>query len=190
MRHLMERDSSWAKEPTSNCEGEHVLKGIAIKTISRFNDERGSLAELIRMDWKDILNEDHIVQANFATSYPGIIKAWHRHLRGQTDYFIVLKGAMKICAYSEEKKELTEIVSTGQDLQVVRIPGNYWHGYKVFGDEIAFLLYFTTRLYDYKDPDEERRLWNDQRIIPVSINGKKDDPRTGKPWNWLAEPYK
>jgi dTDP-4-dehydrorhamnose 3,5-epimerase len=167
-----------------------MLKGINIKPLKRFNDERGSFTELIRQDWKDILNEDRFVQANFSISYPGIIRAWHRHLRGQIDYFLVLKGALKICAYDEETKELDEIVSTGQTPQIVRVPGHYWHGFKVISNETAWLLYFTTKLYNYDDPDEERRPWNDETLIPELINGKKDEPRVGRQWNWLAVSYK
>lgn len=167
-----------------------MLKGIIIKPLKRFNDERGSFTELMRQDWRDILNEDRVVQANFSISYPGVIRAWHRHLRGQIDYFLVLKGALKICAYDQETKELNEVVSTGQAPQIVRVPGHYWHGFKVISNETAWLLYFTTNLYNYDDPDEERRPWNDETLIPESINGKKDDPRVGKQWNWLAISYK
>jgi len=167
-----------------------LLKGIIIKPLKRFSDERGFFTELMREDWKNLLNEDRFVQANLSVSYPSIIRAWHRHLRGQTDYFIVLKGALKICAYDEETKELDEIVSTSQDLQIVRVPGHYWHGFKVVSNETAWLLYFTTKLYDYKNPDEERRAWNDQTLIPRSINGKRDDPRVGKPWNWNYPPHR
>jgi len=163
---------------------------MVIKQLKRFNDERGFFAELMREDWKDLLNKDCFVQANLSISYPNIIRAWHRHLRGQTDYFVVLKGALKICVYDEETKELDEIISTSQDLQIVRVPGRYWHGFKVVSNETAWLLYFTTKLYDYKNPDEERRAWNDQTLIPRFINGKKDDPRVGKPWDWFAIPYK
>ena len=167
-----------------------MLKGIIVKPLKRFFDERGSFTELMRTDWKEILGEDKIVQANFSVSYPEIVRAWHRHLRGQVDYFLVLKGALKICAYEDESQELDEIISTSQNLQIVRIPGHYWHGFKVIGNETAFLLYFTNRLYDYKNPDEERRPWNDPTITPKIINGKKDDPRVGKPWNWFHAPYK
>ena len=167
-----------------------MLKGIIIKPLERFNDERGSFTELMRQDWRDILNEDRVVQANFSISYPGVVRAWHRHLRGQIDYFLVLKGALKICAYDQETKELNEVVSTGQAPQIVRVPGHYWHGFKVISNETAWLLYFTTKLYNYDDPDEERRPWNDETLIPESINGKKDDPRVGKQWNWLAISYK
>lgn len=167
-----------------------MLKGISIKPLKRFNDERGSFTELMRQDWKSILNGDRFAQANLSISYPGIVRAWHRHRKGQTDYFVVLKGGLKICAYDEETKELDEVISTGQDRQVVRIPGHYWHGFKVLGNETSWLVYFTTKLYDYDDPDEERRLWNDKTIIPKSINGNRGDPRTGKPWDWNYLPCK
>jgi dTDP-4-dehydrorhamnose 3,5-epimerase len=167
-----------------------MLKGITLKPLKRACDERGCFTEIMRQDWKDLLGQDQLVQTNSSITYPGIIRAWHRHNRGQTDYFIVLKGALKICAYDEETKELDEIISTGLDLQVLRMPGHYWHGFKAVGNETALLVYFTTKLYDYQNPDEERRPWNDQKIVPKLINGKKDDPRTGKPWDWNLSPHK
>jgi dTDP-4-dehydrorhamnose 3,5-epimerase len=167
-----------------------MLKGITLKPLKRACDERGCFTEIMRQDWKDLLGQDQPVQTNSSITYPGIIRAWHRHNRGQTDYFIVLKGALKICAYDEETKELDEIISTGLDLQVLRMPGHYWHGFKAVGNETALLIYFTTKLYDYQNPDEERRPWNDPKILPKLINGKKDDPRTGKPWDWNLSPHK
>jgi dTDP-4-dehydrorhamnose 3,5-epimerase len=167
-----------------------MLKGIMLKPLNRVCDERGCFIEIMRQDWKDFLGQDQFLQANFSSTYPGIIRAWHRHDRGQIDCFIVLKGALKICGYDEKTKELDEIVSTGLNLQVLRMPGHYWHGFKAVGDETAFLIYFTTNLYDYNNPDEERRPWNDPKIIPKLINGRKDDPRTGRPWDWNLPPHK
>lgn len=161
-----------------------MLEGITIKPLKRMNDERGAFTELLRQDWKDLLDKEFPVQANFSVTYPGTIRAWHRHARGQTDYMIVTKGSLKICIYDEETGKLDEVISSGQDLQAVRVPGHYWHGFKALGNETAFLVYFTTRLYDYHDPDEERRPWDDPTIKPKSINDKKDDPRVQKPWNW------
>lgn len=167
-----------------------MLLDITVKPLKRNSDERGSFMELVRQDWKDLLEEDDLVQVNYAMTYPNIIRAWHKHTKGQTDYFVVLKGALKICAYDEKTRELDEIVSTDQEPQIVKVPGYYWHGYKVLGNEPAFLVYFVTDLYDHKNPDELRRPWDDATIVPNSINGKKDDPRAGKPWNWLAAPHK
>jgi dTDP-4-dehydrorhamnose 3,5-epimerase len=167
-----------------------MLRGIKIKQISRFPDERGFFTEVMRKDWKDLFEEDTVAQANLSFTYPDVIRAWHRHLKGQTDYFLVLRGAIKICDFDDKTAEINEVVSSALDLQVVRMPGHYWHGFKTLGNEPAMLLYFTTNLYDYSAPDEERRPWNDPTLVPKVVNGKKDDERVGKPWDWSYPPHK
>lgn len=167
-----------------------MLKGIRIKPIARYSDERGFFTEVMRKDWKELFAEDNIEQANLSVTYPNIIRAWHRHVKGQTDYFLALKGSIKIGAYDENTGELDEIVSSELDLQVVRVPGEYWHGFKALGNQPAMLLYFTTNLYNPSSPDEERRPWNDQTLIPKIINGKKNDSRVGKSWDWNLPPNK
>ncbi len=167
-----------------------MLEGIRIKTIDRFVDERGFFTELMRKDWTDLFAKDTIAQINHSFTYPNIIRAWHRHLRGQVDYFLALKGTIKIGVYDDESGELDEIVTSGMKLQVVRVPGLYWHGFKAVGDEPVMLVYFTTNLYDPSNPDEERRAWNDPTIIPKLVNGKNADPRVGKPWDWNLAPNK
>lgn len=167
-----------------------MIEGIQIKPLKEIPDERGVFMELLRKDWKDLLEEHEIIQANLSVSYPGIIRGWHRHLRGQIDYFLVLKGALKICAYDEDSGELDEVISTEYNHQIVKIPGIYWHGFKVINDKPAWLLYFVNKLYDYEKPDEIHRSWNDPTIVPKSINGKTNDPRVGKPWDWFLPPHK
>jgi len=166
-----------------------MLPGIIIKPLKRLYDERGSFTEVMRRDWPDVFSEEN-VQANMSISYPGMVRAWHRHERGQVDCFLVVKGALKICAYDDESAELAEIVSSGESPQIVRIPGHYWHGFGVVGNESATLVYFVNRLYDYKEPDEVRRPWDDPTIIPRLINGKKGDLRCGRPWDWFCPPHK
>ena len=169
---------------------EYALKGVKVQEINLIPDERGFFAEALRQDWKDLLEEEWIVQANISYSYSNIVRAWHKHERGQVDYFLVLKGAMKICAYEEETGKLVEIIASGEKPSIVRIPGKYLHGTKTVSNTPSLTLYFVTRLYDYKSPDEIRRPWNDQTIIPTEINGRKDDPRVGKPWDWFSPPHK
>lgn len=167
-----------------------MLPGIAIKPLKRYADERGFFTEIFRSDWKDLLGEDKIMQANLSITYPNMVRAWHKHERDQVDYFIVIRGAIKICAYNEASGELDEIVSTAENPQIVRVPGHYWHGFKVIGNEPATFVYFVTRLYDYDNPDEVRRPWNDPNVIPKLINGRIDDPRCNKPWDWFYPPHK
>lgn len=167
-----------------------LLEGVKIYKLKKFPDERGFFCEILRQDWRDIVGEEWIAQVNLSYSYPEMVRAWHRHLKGQVDYFIVAKGAMKICAYDNETKQLDEIVASEHKLQVVRIPGHYWHGTKTVGNEPSLTIYFVTRLYNYTKPDEKRRSWNDPTIVPAEINGKKEGPRIGKPWDWFYPPHK
>lgn len=171
------------------------LPGIKLVDLVRLPDERGVFTEIMRSDWKDLLGEDRVVQANLSVTYPGVVRAWHRHRRGQVDYFLVVEGSVKVCAYDDEegsptRGELVEVALSEVRMQILRIPGRYWHGFKVVSPKPSLLIYFTNMLYDYGNPDEERRPWNDQTVVPKSVNGRVDDPRVGKPWDWLSIPYK
>jgi len=157
-----------------------MLPGVKVYDIKEIPDERGFFAELLRLDWGSLVENDNIVQVNISVSYPGVIRAWHRHSRGQIDYLCVVRGFLKICAYddkegSETIGQLDEIILNGEKPQIVRIPGFYWHGTKCIGDEPSMVLYFVTKLYDYENPDEERGPWNSSSII---------DPRTGERYDW------
>jgi dTDP-4-dehydrorhamnose 3,5-epimerase len=172
-----------------------MIEGVEIKDLTKNIDERGFFAELSRQDWVEILNKDEILQFNLSYSYPEIVRAWHRHLKGQNDYFYCVEGAVKVCAYDDRAEsntfgEIDEIILSREQLRLVRIPGILWHGYKVISDKPAIVLYGVNRLYNYKNPDEERRPWNDPKITPLAINGKKNDSRVGSTWDWNYLPYR
>lgn len=157
-----------------------MLPGVKIYDIKRIPDERGFFAEFLRMDWKNFVGSDTIQQVNLSMSHPEVIRAWHRHSRGQVDYICAVDGVLKVCAYddSEDSKtrgQLDEIILNSDKPQIVRIPGFYWHGTKCIANKPTLTLYFVTKLYDYKKPDEERRPWDDHSII---------DPCTGKRYDW------
>jgi dTDP-4-dehydrorhamnose 3,5-epimerase len=163
-----------------------MLPGVSVRDINKMIDERGFFAEVLREDWKEVMGDDKLVQANLSFSYPGTIRAWHRHDRGQVDRLIVLQGSMKICAYddkqgSETKGSLVEIIASEEKLQLVRIPGQYWHGTKTLGVKPSLSLYCVNRLYDSNDPDEERRAWDDPTIL---------DPKTLRPFDWNKPPFR
>jgi len=168
---------------------EYSLAGVRTYEINILPDERGYFSEALRQDWSDFIDE-WIVQTNLSYSYPGIVRAWHRHLQGQVDYFLVLKGAMKICAYDEQSRKLAEVIASQDKPMLVRIPGHYYHGTKTVSSEPSLTIYFVNRLYNYKEPDEHRIPWDDPSIVPCEINGNMDDPRANKPWDWSYPPYK
>jgi len=156
--------------------------GLNIQKISLtlHNDDRGFLGEIFRKDWNDILPDFDLKQVLVSQSNPGIIRAWHKHLRNQIDLFYVLKGTVKICVFDGDKNsnsygQLVEIISSGEKPQIIKIPGHLWHGTKNIGNESSETIYFMNNLYDYENPDEERIDWNDPSVI---------DPKTQKPFDW------
>ncbi|HKM79041.1 MAG TPA: dTDP-4-dehydrorhamnose 3,5-epimerase family protein [Candidatus Bathyarchaeia archaeon] len=171
------------------------LKGVRILDIDLRPDERGFFAEVLREDCQEYLDNDWIAQVNLSYSHPDTVRAWHCHARGQVDHFLALQGAVKVCAYDDQensstKGRLVEIILSEKRPQLVRIPGNYWHGTKTVSSTPALVVYFVNRLYDKENPDEQRRPWNDSKLIPLAINGKLNDPRVGKPWDWFYPKHK
>ncbi|EQD49797.1 dTDP-4-dehydrorhamnose 3,5-epimerase [mine drainage metagenome] len=73
------------------------------------------------------------------------------------------------------------MVASSDHLEVVRIPGHYWHGTGTIGIGPALVVYLVSRLYDGAHPDEERRPWNDPTVR---------DPVTGAPFDWHRPPHK
>jgi dTDP-4-dehydrorhamnose 3,5-epimerase len=172
---------AWVTEVT-----EYQIEGVRAYDLEKRIDERGFFAEVLRKGWKELLGDEWIAQVSVSMSYPGIIRAWHRHVKGQVDYWVVIQGALKIAAYDDQdssptRGQIVEIVASEDKLQVVRVPGHYWHGTKALGFKPSITLYFSTQLYDYANPDEERRPWNDTSIV---------DPRTNQPYDWNRLPYR
>lgn len=137
---------------------------ISVTDITKNIDQRGFFAELMRN------SDSPIAQVNMSYSYPGIVRAWHRHNRGQWDLFIVLKGSLKIAAFNDETGKIESVVVSGERLQSVMVCGAYWHGFEVIGNESALLVYGVTKEYNAKNPDEERRPWNDPNIWKEVFN--------------------
>jgi len=159
---------------------------VKVRDVNKLHDERGFFAEAYREDWEDIVGGDRIVQLNLSFSYPGVVRAWHRHQRGQIDYIMVLRGAMKICIYDDDassptRGQLDEIIASSERLQIVRFNGRYWHGTKTISNDPSLTLYAVNRLYDYKNPDEEKRPWNDRGFV---------DAKTKAPFDWNKSPNK
>ncbi|MFW6126096.1 MAG: dTDP-4-dehydrorhamnose 3,5-epimerase family protein [Chloroflexota bacterium] len=172
-----------------SCVEDFGLPGVRLRYIRRIVDGRGFFSEVLRSDWPEVL-QDQVAQCNVSVTYPGVVRAWHRHVRGQTDCLFVVKGTLQMCAYDPSGGGLAEVFAGEWQPLLVRIPGHYFHGIRALGNEPATLVYFVTNLYDYDDPDEERLAWNDPSIVPQTINGKSVDPRVGKPWEWFYTPHR
>lgn len=107
-------------------------------------------------------------QINFSTQYPGVIKAWHRHQR-QTDFWLCLNGHVKAGVFREEDGRAWMTVVGERRPGIVIIPPTLWHGAATVGHEPAGLLYYVTRAYDAKNPDEDRRAYDSVEGFPWGV---------------------
>lgn len=144
-----------------------MIDGVEIRDLQPNVDERGSLTEIWRSDWEFFDKEPEM--SYVSESYPGIVRAWHRHQRGQIDHFVVPHGRIRVGIYDDRdgsptEGELDTYVIGDRNMAVLRIPGDCWHGYKTIGDERATLINFPTNLYDYDNPDEQRLPYDTDKI--------------------------
>lgn len=136
-----------------------MIDGVETHELRVNADERGHLVEIFREDWHSFDTDP--AMAYYSLSYSGVVRAWHRHTRGQVDHFVCPSGQIKIGIYDDRKdsatrQEVNEFVIGEHNQRLIRIPGDCWHGFKVVGSDEAILINFPTKLYDYDDPDEER----------------------------------
>lgn len=100
-------------------------------------------------------------QINISKTYPGVIRAFHRHLK-QDDYWYIVSGQFEVALCDEQSNEAGELLELkylgpGDSL---RIKPPLWHGFRVLGTEVGILLYYVTNNYDPENPDEERAEWD------------------------------
>lgn len=134
-----------------------LIEGVQTKSLRVMPDERGRLMEVFRAD--DPLFE-RFGQVYVTTAYPGVVKAWHMHLK-QTDHMAVVSGMMKIVLYDARPQSKTRglvnelFVGVHNPLLVV-IPPGVQHGFKCISQEEAMVVNVPDLPYNYQQPDEYR----------------------------------
>ena len=142
-----------------------MIDGVRIEELRVIPDDRGYLMEMLRADSPDF---EKFGQVYLTVVYPGVVKAWHSH-RKQTDNFVCVSGMAKVGLYDAREDSPTRgetmTVYMGSQRQLrLRIPPGVCHGFTPVGTEPAAIINIPTEVYDYQDPDEERRPWNDPEI--------------------------
>ncbi|MBA7490637.1 dTDP-4-dehydrorhamnose 3,5-epimerase [subsurface metagenome] len=142
-----------------------MIKNVEVKKIKIWPDDRGYLYETLRSDDSFFKK---FGQSNVTLTYPGIIKAFHWHKK-QDDIWVVTQGMAQVVLYDLRKNSLTkgqtEVFFMGEQNPIMLfIPHGVAHGYKVLGNKPCMLIYYTTHLYNPKNPDEERIAFDDPKI--------------------------
>lgn len=107
-------------------------------------------------------------QINYSLMYPGVTKAWHRH-KLQSDLWMCVRGHLKVGVHRDSDGVSWSIVLGEQRPGILIIPETLWHGAATVGHEPAGLLYYVTRAFNPKEPDEERRAFDSVVGFPWGV---------------------
>ncbi len=134
-----------------------MIEGVKIKKLRVIPDERGRLMEILRRDDELFRN---FGQAYVTTTYPGVVKAWHKHEK-QTDNIACVAGLIKMALYdgrpdSPTFKEVNEFYLGVHNPLLVQLPPGIYHGWMCVSQEEAIIVNLPTETYNYEHPDEQR----------------------------------
>lgn len=147
----------------------NLIDGVTLHKLTIHRDERGSLVETLKKDWKDVFNTNTIsfAQSYFSVTLPGFARdenQWHNHPTKQIDRFVTLQGNAVVALYDWRKGSPTYGVLNlflmgevnGDDNQyLLLIPTKVLHAFCVVGEKSCLLASFPSHLYS---PKEEKRI--------------------------------
>jgi len=142
-----------------------LIDGVKIKKLKIIPDERGRVMEMLRSD--DELFEK-FGQIYMTTNYPGVVKAWHFH-KLQKDNVVCVKGMLKLVLFdpregSTTKGKVNEFFIGDYNPTLIQIPEEVYHGWKNIGETECLVVSAPTMPYNYEQPDEYRKPFNDSEI--------------------------
>jgi len=134
-----------------------MIDGVKIKKLGVIPDQRGRLMEILRRD-DDLFQK--FGQVYMTTTYPGVVKAWHKHEK-QADNIACVAGMIKMALYdgrpgSPTHKEVNEFYLGVHNPVLVQVPAGIYHGWMGVSLEEAVIINIPTEPYDREQPDEQR----------------------------------
>lgn len=140
------------------------IPDVFLKTLATHSDDRGFFREVIRHN--DPFFAAGFGQLSHSLVYPGIIKAWHGHLR-QHQWTYVAAGTLRVALCDRRPDSpscgaiTTFLVGEHQEAAVYHLPPGVVHGYECLNGP-ATVIYVTSGTYE---PAEEVRLAHDDPSI-------------------------
>jgi dTDP-4-dehydrorhamnose 3,5-epimerase len=134
-----------------------MIQGVIVKKLKVIPDERGRLMEIFRVDDECF---EKFGQAYVTTTYPGVIKGWHKHEK-QADNMACVHGMVKVALCdaregSPTKSEINQFYMGVHNPLLIHIPVGVYHGWICTSPEESIVVNVPTEPYNYKNPDEQR----------------------------------
>ena len=149
-----------------------MINGVIIKTINKYEDQRGWLSEIYRHDEIDYAP----AMGYISVTKPGVVRGPHEHVY-QSDCFIFLgPGSFELHLWdrrdgSETKGEYLKLEVGDNNPSLVIVPPGVVHGYKCVGDKEAYSINLPNKLYKgigKMDEIDEIR-WEEREDSPYKI---------------------
>lgn len=149
-----------------------IIKGVIIRPLNKFPDERGTIMHGVRKD--NILND--FGEVYFKKLYPGVINGWHVHEKLILNYICVF-GMIKLVLYdmregSSTKGTLQELFIGEDNYCLVHIPPGVANGSKGMGSPYSIMVNIASKPHD------------------PSLKYLRIDPHSGEiPYMWARRDY-
>lgn len=143
------------------------IEGVVLSTPEIFEDERGSLSEVMRGS----MHGRVFPQSNLSISKRGVLRGLHFH-RKQADLWLLLEGSAQVGLVDLRNpgslRSASVVLDSGEP-QTLFIPPGVAHGYLALTE--CSLLYWVTE--EYSGSDEYGLAWNDPS---AAVPWENEDP--------------
>lgn len=146
------------------------MDGLEIKELSIYEDHRGWLGEIIRVDETTLKP----LLCYISMTKPGVVRGPHEH-REQTDYFCFI-GRFRLYLWDNRKTSATykknKTIETSDIPTIAVVPPGIVHAYKNIGIRDSIVINLPDRLYrgwGKAEPVDEIRYENNL-LSPFRIN--------------------
>jgi len=132
------------------------IKGVQIKKLERYNDERGWLSEIYRKD----SNNFKAAMSYISYTKFNVVRGPHEHKK-QSDFFVFVgPGDFELYLWDNRKNSKTYRkkikLSVGENNKVsVLVPPGVVHGYKSISKKGSISINLPDRLYKGENKQEE-----------------------------------
>ncbi|MDO8529519.1 MAG: dTDP-4-dehydrorhamnose 3,5-epimerase family protein [bacterium] len=149
-----------------------MIKGVTIKKIDKFSDERGWLGEIYRNDETDY----EPAMSYVSLTKPGMTRGPHEH-KFQSDCFVFIgPGDYELYLWdnregSETKGEHLKLETGEKNPSSVIVPPGVVHAYKCVSEVPAYCINFPDKLYkgEGKKEDADEIRWEKDPNSPFKI---------------------
>ena len=150
-----------------------MIKGVIIKNLQKFSDDRGWLTEIYRNDETNY----QPVMSYISVTKPKVVRGPHEH-KEQSDFFVFV-GPGDFALYlwdnrqGSETFEQKQIIEVGEKNPVaVLVPPGVVHGYKCISSTPAYSINLPDKLYagQFKKEKVDEIRWEQDPNSPFKID--------------------